>query len=105
MTRSRRLARTLVSALLALGFSVLALGALAPRPPLARDSSSEGDTAQAHRFSRAGATLLSAGKPIEALRQFQNASMVDPDDSEIHYAQGLCLLRLDEPAKARDQFL
>src|SRR5690349_3576093 len=102
MTGSRRLAAHPWLAGLALACG-LALAGLAS-PARAADRDAAPDTAQSHRYYRAGADLLAAGRPIEALRQFQNASIVDPEDSEVHYAQGLCLLRLDEPAKARAQF-
>ncbi len=88
--------------------ALFALGAAAvSAPPPARGVSTSvasRDTARAFPFYRRGLALYSDGKPIEALRQFQNATFFDPDNAEFRFAQGLCLLKVDEFGQARTQF-
>ena len=86
---------------------LLALAAGAPSAPGAHAAArpvAERDTSRAHPYYRRGLAFFAGGRMIEALRQFQNATFFDPDGAELRYAQGLCLLRLDEPAQARVQF-
>src|SRR5258705_363800 len=62
------------------------------------------DTLRANRYYRQGLAFYGEGRYVEALRQFQNATFFDSEGSEVRFAQGLCLLKLAEPEKARDQF-
>ncbi len=87
---------------------VLALGGVAlsspPRAGAVASSAAGRDTTRAFPFYRRGLALYSDGKPIEALRQFQNATFFDPTNAEFRFAQGLCLLKVEEYGQARTQF-
>ncbi len=94
-------ALALVAATVALGLTVLS----SPPPAQAvAASAAERDTTRAFPFYRRGLALYSDGKPIEALRQFQNATFFDPGNAEFRFAQGLCLLKVEEFGQARTQF-
>ena len=77
---------------------------LPPAPSGARDAAAAPDTARAMRSYRQGLAFYAEGRYIEALRKFQDAAILHPEDSEIRFAQGLAFMKLQEPAKARDQF-
>lgn len=74
---------------------------------LAGNPAAAQEPAQADRDTRAfrrGQALFESGDYVRALREFQNAAILNPRRADAYYAQGLCLLRLDEPAQARRAF-
>jgi tetratricopeptide (TPR) repeat protein len=62
------------------------------------------DIDRANLAFRRGQALYENRNYVDALREFQNACILNPEFADAYYAQGLCLLALDEPKMAKEEF-
>lgn len=73
--------------------------------PMAAIAREPFDIDRANLAFRRGQALFELADYVEALREFQNACILNPEFADSYYAKGLCLLSLDEPEKADEQFV